>query len=275
MAELAPHSPWRRFWEKGGWWRSLLVVVAYYVIYQGVPLLFAPLFPHTTDPAAVVWLYTVIPIAFGGLVLIAFAWSVGWLRALFGPQPIRGHGWMWIAVAIVVLFNVLHFATVDYAKAGAGVVIAWLVAGLCIGFAEETLTRGFVVALLRRRGYHEVAVASISAALFAALHSGNLLTGQALVPTLIQLVYTFSFGVLMYLALRLTGNLVWPVLLHATTDPSIFLFTSYPTQGGVASVAGLGNVVVTIAGVVLLIFIRGRIARPAAAGFAEEDRPLA
>lgn len=259
MSEHETSSHWRRFWEKGGWWRSLLVVAAYFVVYQGVPLLFAPLFPTAPGPAATIWLFTVIPIAFGGLVLVAFAWSLGWLRELFGPQPIRGRGWMWIAVVVVLLFNILRFAAVDYAKAGAGVVVAWLVAGLCIGFAEETLTRGFVVNLMRKHGYREIAVASVSAALFAALHAGNLLTGQSVFATALQLVYTFAFGILMYLALRVTGNLVWPILLHASTDPSTFLSTLYPTQGPVAAFAGLGNPAVIVAGLLLLIFVRGRV----------------
>ncbi|MFD4961032.1 CPBP family intramembrane glutamic endopeptidase [Microbacterium sp. NPDC058389] len=269
MTETVTASPWRRFWSKGGWWRSLLLVVAYYVLYQAGSLLFLPLAESTDDPAAQVWFTTALPIALGGVILVLFGWSVGWLRELFGPQPIRGSWWMWIAVGVVVLFNVLHFATVDYGKAGAGVVIAWIVAGLFIGFAEETLTRGYVVNLMRKAGYREIAVALVSAALFAALHSGNLLTGQALLPTMIQLVYTFGFGILMYLSLRVTGNLVWPILLHATTDPSIFLQTLYPAGGGLTAIASLGNFAVIGAGIIMLFFIRGKVA-PAEPTFDEK-----
>jgi len=171
-------SPWRRFWERGGWWRSLLLVVSYYMLYQAGSLLFGPLLAGLEDPAMIVFVGTALPIALGGLILVAFALSMGWLRELFGPQPIRGRGWMWIAVVVVLLFNVLRLATVDYGEAGAGVVIAWLVAGLCIGFAEEVLTRGFVVNMMRKAGYREIVVAVVSAALFAGLHSGNLLSGQ-------------------------------------------------------------------------------------------------
>ena len=263
MIVTAQPNVWRRFWEKGGWWRALLLVVAYYALYQGVPLIFAPLFEAAgaTDAAATVWIFTVIPIALGGVVLVVFAWSLGWLRELFGPQPIRGRGWMWIAVAVVLVFNILHFATIDYASAGTGVVVAWLVAGLCIGFAEETLTRGFVVNLMRKRGYREIAVACVSAALFAALHAGNLLTGQPLFATLFQLVYTFAFGILMYLTLRVTGNLIWPILLHASTDPSIFLFTTYPTTSTVATLSGLGNPAVIIVGLLLLLWAGALVQR--------------
>lgn len=270
-----PRSPWRRFWERGGWWRSLLAVVAYYALYQGGSFLFVPLLAGIDDPAMKVFVGTALPIALGGVILVVFALSLGWLRELFGPQPIRGRGWMWIAVAVVLLFNVLRFATVDYAEAGAGMVIAWLVAGLFVGFAEETLTRGFVVNLMRKGGYREVTVALVSAALFAALHSGNLLSGQSPLATLLQLVYTFCFGLCMYLTLRVTGNLIWPILLHATTDPSIFLQTLYPADGPLTVIAAQGNIAVILTGLVLLIFIRGKVGENAAGvGLAEPGTAL-
>lgn len=276
MAEHEMRSPWRRFWERGGWWRSLLAVAVYYALYQLGGLLFAPLLGGAdAAPEAQIWVGYVLPIALGGLILVLFGWSLGWLRELFGPQPIRGRGWMWIAVAVVLVFNLGRFATVDYAEAGAGVVIAWLVAGLCIGFAEETLTRGVVVTLMRRHGYREITVALVSAALFAALHSGNLLNGQSLLATAFQIVYTFAFGICMYLALRVTGNLVWPILLHATTDPSIFLQTAYPADGALTAIAAQGNIAVIVTGLVLLIFIRGKVAQPAVDGLAEPATRLA
>ncbi|RZT68782.1 CPBP family intramembrane glutamic endopeptidase [Leucobacter luti] len=262
MSEYAEHaepSAWRRFWNAGGWWRSLLLVVAYYALYQLGGILVLPLATGVTDPGLQVLILTGLPILLGGVILVAFALSIGWLRELFGRQPIRGRGWMWIAVAAVLLFNALRFATIDYTAAGAGVVVAWLVTGLFIGFAEEVLTRGFVVTLMRRAGYREIAVALVSAAVFAALHSGNILDGQGLLTTAVQVFYTFALGICMYLALRVTGNLVWPILLHATTDPSIFLQTSDPAAGALTAFAGLGNFAVIAVGLVLLCFIRGRV----------------
>ena len=261
-------SGWRRFWERGGWWRSLLAVAVYLALYEAGSLLFVPLLRSTDDPGLAVFVGTGLPILLGGVILIAFAASVGWLRGLFARQPIRGRRWMWIAVAAVLLFNVLRFATIDYGAAGAGVVVAWLITGLFVGFAEETLTRGLVVTLMRKGGYREVTVAAVSAALFALLHAVNLLSGQPLVPTLIQLVYTFAFGVCMYLTLRVTRNLIWPILLHASTDPSITLQTLYPAvDDPLTGVAGLGNIVVIVTGVVLLFFVRGRVTRSAVGGW--------
>lgn len=252
---------WRRFWEQGGWWRALILVVVYFVLYNGLSLLLTPIASQIDDPqsAAGILVFYAIPILVGSLLLVAFAASVGWLRELFGPQPIRGRGWMWIAIAVVLLFNVLHLLSIDYGAAGFEVVATWLLAGVFIGFAEEVLTRGFVVNMLRKAGQREIAVAAISSALFALLHAGNLLTGQSLLATAFQLVYTFAFGVCMYLAMRVTGTIIAPILLHASTDPTIFLHTAYPVAGAVGSIAGLGNPAVIVVGIVLLFFIRGRV----------------
>ncbi|HWV50716.1 MAG TPA: CPBP family intramembrane glutamic endopeptidase [Microbacterium sp.] len=266
MTAPASRSPWRAFWEKGGWWRAIILAAAYYALYELASLAFIPLATQIEDPSSAVGVlvFYALPILIGGIILVVFAASVGWLREVFGPQPIRGRGWMWIAVIVVLLFNVLRFAAIDYSKVGFDVVAMWLLAGLCIGFAEEVLTRGFVVNMLRKAGNREIVVAVISSAVFAALHAGNLFSGQSVFTTLLQLVYTFAFGICMYLTLRVTGNFIWPILLHATTDPSIFLMTMHPSGGAMTAFAGLGNMAVIATGLVLLIFIRGHVQAPTA-----------
>lgn len=274
MSAPATTSSWKSFWEKGGWWRAILLAAVYFALYQVLSLAFTPLALQLDDPngAAGVLVLYVLPLIVGGLLLLGFTLSVRWMGEVFGRQPIGGRGWMWIAVAVVLLFNILRFATIDYSDVGFDVVATWLLAGLFIGFAEEVLTRGLVVNLLRKAGYREIVVALVSAAVFAGLHSGNLLLGQSVFATIIQLVYTFAFGILMYLALRVTRTIVAPILLHASTDPSIFLQTAYPAEGSLTGLAGLGNIVVIVAALVLAFFIRGRV-EDAQPDFAER-RPL-
>lgn len=263
-------SAWKRFWEKGDWWRAILLAAAYYALYQLGGLLLAPIVPGLEQGSSAWLLVTmVIPIVWGCLLLVLFAWSVGWLRELFARQPIGGAGWMWIAVVVVLAFNVLRFATTDLGEAGFEYVATWLLGGLAIGFAEEVLTRGFVVNMMRKAGHREIAVATVSAAVFAGLHAGNLIGGQAIITTLVQLLYTFAFGICMYLAMRVTRSLIAPILLHASTDPTIYLQTMYPADGPLTSMASLGNIAVIITGLVLLIFIRGRVAVPSADAFPE------
>lgn len=290
VQELHPHtaeSGWRAFWNRGGWWKALLVVAVYYGLYQLAGLLIGLAFGHLVDKddvfanAASVFFGIAAPILVGGILLVVFALSIGWLKELFGPQPIRGSWWMWIGVGIVVVFNILRFASVDYAAWDAGAVVAVLVTGLCVGFAEEVVTRGFAVNLLRRGGYGERSVMLLSSLLFAAMHSGNVLTGQNPITVAFTVVYTFAFGLVMYAALRVTGNLIWPVLLHASTDPSLFLLTGgvdatsgtlHP--GPLAPIAGLENWFVMLFALVPLIFVRGRVDREAAYGLKAPEARL-
>jgi membrane protease YdiL (CAAX protease family) len=239
----------------------VLVTIAYYALYEVLSLAFLPLAQQIDDPGSAAGLLVgyILPLAVGALLLIGFLTSVGWWRDVFGPQPIRGAAWMWIAILVVLAFNVLRFLSIDYRDVGIDVVATWLLTGLFIGFAEEVLTRGIVIDMLRRAGYREIVVAVVSAAVFAGLHAGNLLTGQALLPTLVQLLYTFAFGICMYLALRVTGTIIAPILLHASTDPSIFLQSAHPADGAVTAIAELGNIAVIVVGLVLLFFIRGRV----------------
>jgi membrane protease YdiL (CAAX protease family) len=266
-ADSTARSGWRGFWEKGGWWRALVLVVVYFILYNGLSLLLTPIASQIDDPQSAfgILVFYAVPIFVGCLLLLAFGASVGWLPEIFRPQPIRGRGWMWIAIVVVLLFNVLRLLSIDYGTAGFEVVATWLLAGVFIGFAEEVLTRGFVVNLLRKSGNRELVVALISSALFALLHAGNLLTGQSLFATLIQLVYTFAFGICMYLAMRVTGTIIAPILLHASTDPSIFLQVAYPAEGPLGSLANLGNIAVIVVGVIALFFIRGRVTPPTGA----------
>ncbi|MFD8769708.1 CPBP family intramembrane glutamic endopeptidase [Microbacterium oxydans] len=261
MSTPAMTSPWRRFWEKGGWWRALVLAAVYFILYDLLSLAFTPLALQVDDPsgASAVVVYYVLPLVVGGLLLVGFIASLGWWKEVFGPQPIRGRGWMWIAIVVVLLFNILRFATIDYGDVGLDVVATWLLAGLLIGYAEEVLTRGLVVNLARKAGYREIVVAVISATVFAGLHAGNLLNGQSVFATAFQLVYTFAFGILMYLALRVTGTILAPILLHASTDPSIFLQTAHPAEGALTAIAGFGNIAVIVTGFVLIFFIRGRV----------------
>ncbi|MFT2817544.1 CPBP family intramembrane glutamic endopeptidase [Leifsonia sp. A12D58] len=261
MSEHESMSGWKRFWERGGWWKALVLVAVYYGVYLLLGLLSTAVFgkrgdglPTAESSALDIFLGTGMPIVLASIVLLAFGWSIGWLKELFGPQPIRGRRWMWIAIVVVLGINISAALSVDYEKAGAAVVASWLLTGLFVGFAEETLTRGFVVNLMRKAGHREIAVALVSSALFAAMHAGNFFTSaQGLSTTAFQVVYTFFFGICMYLALRLTGSLIWPILLHASTDPMVFLYTTYPTNAPFAVIARLDIFIVIGAGIVLLI----------------------
>ncbi len=88
---------------------------------------------------------------------------------------------------------------------------------LFVGVFEELLTRGVLLVGLRRR-LPEFGVWIASCVLFGLLHLLNILAGAAVGATLLQVGFAASFGSTLYLARRLTGNLLLPVLLHAFWD---------------------------------------------------------
>lgn len=292
MPELPSDSTgrWRRFWERGGWWRAALLAGVYLAVYLGVAQLIGlVLGSGLTDGGAFGSAYNVVvllllPIGIGAALIIGFLASVGWLRTVFGRQPVRGRWWMWIAVAIVGYPIILRLIGIDYNAYAPGVVPLTLLAGVAIGVAEELVTRGAAVTLLRKAGYGEWTVAVLSSVIFALMHTANAI-GQGFTLTVLATVpYTFCFGICMYLIMRATGSIVWAIVAHALTDPTVFLAngavdaTSGAVQQNAALVlGGTGNIVVLAMGVVGLIFIRGRSTsadeRGVSLSDAEEERP--
>lgn len=273
-------SRWKAFWNRGGWWKAVMLAVVYIALYLGTGWLVGQLWGDLIDyqdlfaDGLSVFLAVGVPVIVGSIILVAFAASVGWLpKPLFARQPVRGSWWMWIAPALIVITILLRVFGIEWSEYPAGVILATFVAGLFIGISEELLTRGLAVTLLRRCGYNEWAVAVLSSLIFALLHTSNLLSGMPLETVVPTVGFTFGFGIMMYLTLRVTGNLIWPIILHALTDPTTFLATGgIDVQGTnpspLLTFAGLSTIVFLVFGLIALIFIRGN-----AHGRASADEP--
>lgn len=277
--EHARGNGWQTFWNRGSWWKALLLVVVYWGAYQliglGTSTLFHP-FIDVKNPLAsptAIFFTVALPIIIAGGLLFLFAVSLGWARELFGRQPVPGRPWMWVAVVLVLIPVVIRLIAARWEAYSVSTVLTLLFLGLCIGFAEELLTRGFVVKMLRDGGHGEKLVLVLSSGYFALLHAGNALTGQPLQTVLVTVAYTFGFGAMMYLSLRVTGRLVWAMLLHAATDPTTMLATggidthtaAASTSQGLLSIAGLFSFVYIAVALLAIMLVKNRVDRGAAA----------
>lgn len=259
------------FWNRGGWWKAVLVAAVYMAIYIGVSQLIGVLFGDVIDeggPLASglnVAIYLILPIGIATIVILGFIAAIGWLKPIFGRQPVSGRPWMWIAVAVVAYPIILRLIGIDYGSFRPEVIALTLLSGAFIGAAEELVTRGVAMALLRKAGYKELVVAILSSLIFALMHTANALGSGFSLTIGVLVVYTFFFGICMYLVVRVTGHIVWAIVLHGLTDPTLFLAT-----GGIdTAVAGPQNMLLTIAatgnwaviafGIVALFLIRGRM----------------
>lgn len=277
----APTAPaasgWASFWNRGGWWKAVVFAAGYLGLYTGVSLLVGRLWGSSIntgdlfgDPLSV-FVGVALPVIVGAVILFAFAASVGWLpRPLFARQPIRGSWWMWLAPILVGLVILLRVLGIDWASYSVGVIAVTFLAGAFVGVSEELLTRGIAVTLLRRHGYNEWVVAVLSSLLFALLHLSNFIGGQSPVVVFSTVGFAFGFGMMMYLTLRATGSLIWPIILHALTDPTTFLATGGIDVPGTntspfLAIAGLSTIVFLLFALIALIFIRGNTHGRAAA----------
>lgn len=263
----------RAFLDRGGFWRLLLVVVVYLTIYLGAGRLAGMIAPDAVrapllSSASSVFFQLTFGLIVGVLVLVVFLSFTGWWRDLFAHQPIGGSRWMWIAVVVVALPVVLRLFGIDYSRYPSGVVAVVFATGLLIGFAEEVLTRGIAVKMLRDSGNSEWVVAAVSSLVFAFMHSLNLLSGGSPLVVAVTVLYAFGFGVLMYLSMRVSGFLLVALVLHGLTDPTTILATGGldelapdATQNFLLTIASPFNNIVIVTGVILLIFIRGRVPR--------------
>ncbi|MFI2101750.1 CPBP family intramembrane glutamic endopeptidase [Isoptericola sp. NPDC019693] len=271
IEQASPTSGWQRFWGRGGWWRAFLFAALYIAVYLGVGRLVGLLGQGPDSPdelldsAGSVFFGLALPILVMSVLLLVFLRSMRWRREVFGPQPVAGRPWMWGAVALVLAPIALHLVGTSWSSYSPTVVLTVLFLGLCIGFAEEVLTRGVAVTMLRRAGYGEKAVMVLSSLLFALLHASNALSGQALLTVGTTIVFAFGFGTMMYLSMRVTGSIVPAILLHAATDPTTILATggvdTHGTSAGAESInalAGTFNIVFVVAAVVAVFLVSGR-----------------
>jgi membrane protease YdiL (CAAX protease family) len=275
MTDLEHDNAWRRFWNRGGFWRALLAAVVYLALYLGASLLIGQVWGKQVDgknilaTGASVFFGVALPVIVGSVILAVFALSLGWFRPLFARQPIRGSWWMWIAPALVAIAILLRLFGIDYGQYTASAVVLMFVAGIFVGFAEEFLTRGIAVKMLRDSGKSEWVVMVLSSLIFALLHSTNILSGQAPLTVLATVGFTFGFGILMYLTLRVTGNLIWPMIIHALYDPTQFLSTggidvaATGAQSPLLLLAGPANIIFVVFAIIALIFVRGRVQKAA------------
>ena len=114
---------------------------------------------------------------------------------------------------------------------------------LAVGYVEEMIFRGFLFRALLSREKTAAAIV-ISALTFGMGHIVNLLTGQAGVDTLIQILFAISWGFILTMVFYRCGSLLPCIAAHAMID----VFSLFGKDGTLADRVYVGaTVVVSIA----------------------------
>ncbi|MET0813117.1 MAG: CPBP family intramembrane glutamic endopeptidase [Microbacterium sp.] len=240
-------------------WIGIAVWVGYVIIIAAVSLLSGVPFPEIGTSADTTWRGAVLDLAVGAVFLVIVATFLGWWRpALFERQ--RSHHKWPIFVPIVMLAGALfNLFNTDWSKFDASFILSLVALGVLVGFNEELMARGLLLTGLRSR-LREGWVWFITSALFGAMHLVNALLGAPLDQSILQAGLAFASGTAFYIVRRVTGSLIWAMILHGLWDVSVFA-TGHASLG-----APLGAVAGPVVGVLALAtvywVIKGTDERP-------------
>lgn len=169
---------------------------------------------------------TWIPVAVLIIVGLLFARRAGWLReAWSAPSPFveRRRWWLLAIPVVLVLQIILLLVDVPWSERAMSVVLIYLVGSLLIGIGEEFYFRGiFRIAM---RGHHgELAALLVTSIAFGLAHTvGYFFNGVPIGATALSVAFLAMNGALFYGALRATGTLWVPILLHGLGDFARFM----------------------------------------------------
>lgn len=234
-----------------------LLAIGIFVVYVAIVALLWRLtgthYDHLVDSSRTIWRGIVLPIGVGGAFVASATVGAGWwAQALFPGSS--APAWTAVVPVLLAVVIVLNLASIDWRAPQVRLMPLILLGTLCVGFAEELVTRGQLVAGLREAGANGWVVWLVSSVLFAALHGINVLFGQSRQSTATQVVMTFFAGTAFYVTLLVTGSLLVGIVLHALWDlATLGLLATGGKQRPVPGFIGLAAFAVALVAIVVTL----------------------
>lgn len=126
--------------------------------------------------------------------------------------------WMWLIPILMIISSLARIAVNDWGARGGEYMLALGIGVLLVGVAEETTFRGIAVRAMRGSTSSEFVVMLVTSLLFGLVHGVNIFNGAPLGETFVQIGAATLGGAGFYIILRLTGKLVWAMLMHGLWD---------------------------------------------------------
>lgn len=230
---------------------GVAVVVVYLVVVYGLQLSTGLKYVQWTSTAANGLRAGVVPLAVGGLLLVAFLAYARWDMVWRDPARLPMTAAMKVAMVLFALFVVVRVVGIAWSSIDLGTALVVLAIGVLVGFAEETLFRGIVLRSLRTGGRSEGRAALWTTVGFGLFHLPLVLVGAGAVQ-LVQVVLTAVIGLSLYFFRRRYG-LLWPAMIaHGVWDVTTFFLASHGADWAVATQFALLPVALVV-GIVALV----------------------
>lgn len=171
------------------------------------------------DPAAT-WVITAF-VTLSALLGLLWMWRTRPTLAEYGfraPQNLRSAAW-----GLPLLLLPLAVLVTGRPALSGGVIAAYLVFTVAVGFNEEIWYRGLLLAALRRLGERRAVIAG--AVLFGVLHLANVAQGQSALQTALQLGFALLVGWVLGELVTVTRSLWIGIAWHMVYDFVAFAFT--------------------------------------------------
>lgn len=202
-------------------WIGLAVWAGYVIVIVTVTLLSGVPFPEIGTSADSTWRGAVMDLAAGGAGLAIVATALGWWRPALFEQHRSHHKWPIFVPMIMLVAVIINFANTDWSQFDASFLFSLISLGVLVGFSEELMARGLVLTAFRAR-LHEGWVWFLTSLLFGLMHLANAFLGSPLDTSISQAMMAFASGTAFYILRRVTGSLIWAMLLHGLWDVSLF-----------------------------------------------------
>lgn len=99
---------------------------------------------------------------------------------------------------------------------------------VAVGFAEEIYFRGIIFKILETKGIKKAII--ISSAIFGIMHIGNIVGGDDIFYTSLQIVFAFAFGIVFVEIFYFTKSLIPVIIWHFVHDCLTFVENTPATQ---------------------------------------------
>ncbi|MCT9818945.1 CPBP family intramembrane metalloprotease [Microbacterium sp. W1N] len=202
-------------------WMGIPIWIGYVIIIIGVALLSGVPYPEIGTSADTTWRGAVMDLVIGAAFLVIVTSLLGWWRPALFEQKRSHHKWPVFVPILMAVAAVLNLISADWTKFDTSFLLSLLALGVFVGFAEELLARGLLLTAFRSQ-LREVWVWLFTSALFGLMHVANAALGADLGGSLLQAGTAFASGTAFYILRRVTGSLVWAMVLHGLWDVSVF-----------------------------------------------------
>lgn len=200
---------------------GILAFLGYLVVFYGVWIATGIDYNHISDNTGTVLKWYVAPLLAGAVFLVIVVSILRWWRPAIQEVRRAAPTWLLIGPVFMALAAVATIATKDLSQVTVALLGLVVLGSVLVGFCEELATRGQLIVGLRGK-YSEPMVWLWSTLMFGLLHLPNWAFGAGPAAVL-QVFLAFGGGTMFYLTRRLTGSLVFAMLLHGLWDFASFI----------------------------------------------------